>query len=91
MNNTVLDGELSMKQSEEDVEEELLEMRNFVFDPNTNINVDALSSYLNANKEAIEESEEIYSVDLSSMLNKGSLHQNEIGRQSINAAAAESN
>ena len=74
MNNTVLDGELSMKQSEEDVEEELLEMRNFVFDPNTNINVDALSSYLNANKEAIEESEEIYSVDLSSMLNKGSLH-----------------
>ena len=73
MNNTVLDGELSMKQSEEDVEEELLEMRNFVFDPNTNINVDALSSYLNANKEAIEESEEIYSVDLSSMLNKGSL------------------
>ena len=40
-------------------------MRNFVFDPNTNINVDALSAYLTANQEQLVESEDIMSVDLS--------------------------
>ena len=45
---TVLDEELMIK--EDDGEEELIELREFVFDQETNINIDALEAYLNANK-----------------------------------------
>ena len=44
-----------------------------MFDPETNINVDALEAYLNANKDELCEQEEELNIDLSSMLVKGQL------------------
>lgn len=54
-------------------DEELLELRDFVFDQETNINVDALEAYLTANKEQLCEQEEEFQIDLSGMMVKGSL------------------
>ena len=46
-------------------------MRDFVFDQDTNINVDALEAYLNANKNELIESENEVNIDLSSMMVRG--------------------
>jgi coatomer protein complex subunit gamma len=45
---TVLEEQLQIQ--DQDGEDELIELRDFVFDQQTNINVDALEAYLNANK-----------------------------------------
>jgi hypothetical protein len=45
-------------------DEELVALRDFVFDQDININVDALEAYLNQNKEAIEEQEDEINIDI---------------------------
>lgn len=42
-----------------------------MFDQDTNINVDALEAYLNANKNELIESENEVNIDLSSMMVRG--------------------
>jgi hypothetical protein len=49
----------------------MIELRNFVFDQETNINVDALEQYLNQNKDQIMESEQELNIDMSSMIKYG--------------------
>ena len=60
-------------EKEDDGEEEMIELRNFVFDQETNINVDALEAYLNQNKDQMIESEQELDIDISSMMQYGSL------------------
>ena len=52
----------------QDEGEEIDEFRNFVFDQDTNINIDALEAYLNANKDELMEAEEEINLDTSKMI-----------------------
>jgi len=52
----------------QDEGEEIDEFRNFVFDQDTNINIDALEAYLNANKDDLMEAEEEINLDTSKMI-----------------------
>jgi hypothetical protein len=63
----VLDEELSVTAESDN---ELEELRNFVFDPSQNIDVEALEQYLNDNADEIKESEEILQIDVSQMVKK---------------------
>ena len=47
---------------------ELGELRDFVFDTNQNIDVDALESYLQQNAQIIQEQDDLIDVDLSKMV-----------------------
>lgn len=49
------------------------DLKDFVFDPETNINVDALEAYLNANKDELCEQEDEINIDISTMMVKGPL------------------
>ena len=49
----------------------MVELRNFVFDQETNINVDALEAFLNQNRDQIMESEEEFNIDLSTLMQYG--------------------
>lgn len=63
----MLDEDLSVTAESDN---ELEELRNFVFDPAQNIDVDALEQYLNDNADEIKESEEILQIDVSQMVKK---------------------
>ena len=52
----------------QDEGEEIDEFRNFVFYQDTNINIDALEAYLNANKDDLMEAEEEINLDTSKMI-----------------------
>lgn len=64
---SVLDEELSVTAESDN---ELEELREFVFDPSQNIDVDALEKYLTENAEALKESDELISIDVSKMVRK---------------------
>lgn len=72
LDDSVLQQSLAIE-PEEDVD--LIELRDFVFDQETNINVDALEAYLMQNKDDLQEQEEELNIDISNMLVKGSLNQ----------------
>jgi hypothetical protein len=53
---SVLEGELALSDaSSVDDMQELAELRNFVFDPHHNIDINALENYLTENKDQIVE------------------------------------
>lgn len=54
LQNSILEDDMSLKDENEDDQGEMIELRKFVFDQETNINVDALEAYLNANMEEME-------------------------------------
>lgn len=58
------DGNASLQDEGEEIEE----FRDFVFDQDTNINIDALEAYLNANKDELMEAEEEINLDTSKMI-----------------------
>lgn len=59
MHETVLMQNLQLQPVEQEEEdEEFLQLRDFVFDQDTNINVDALETYLNANRDLLCEQED---------------------------------
>ena len=55
---SVLQDNMVIPESDNEEDEELLELRDFVFDQETNINVDALEAYLNENKEQLCDQDE---------------------------------
>ena len=53
----------------------MIELRKFVFDQETNINVEALEAYLHANMEEMEAQESEIDIDIDSMMVKGKLEK----------------
>lgn len=71
---SVLEDTLALKSEEETEDTEAMEdLKNFVFDNATNINVDALETYLTSNKDDLVEQETELAIDLSSMIIKGKI------------------
>lgn len=62
------DDQINENGSEADVNEEFAELRDFVFDTEHAIDVNALESYLQENGETIKEQEDLLSIDLTSMV-----------------------
>lgn len=72
MKNTVLDDNLSVCSKEEQMsDQDMADVRNFIFDIDTNIDVNALEDYINTNKAQILEQEEEINIDLKPMMVKG--------------------
>lgn len=71
-------------------DDELVALRDFVFDQDININVDALEAYLNQNKEAIEEQEDEINIDIQSMLVRGPITSDRKAVSSTASSAVDS-
>lgn len=67
MNETVLEENLMLQNEGEEINE----LRDFVFDQDTNINVDALEAYLVANQEQLCEQEQEIDIDTTAMMVHG--------------------
>jgi len=50
---------------------DMAEIRNFIFDTETNIDINALENYITTNKEGLLEQEEELNIDTKSMMIKG--------------------
>ena len=86
MKDSVLQQNMKLSDQEEDEDDaDLLELRNFVFDEETNINVDALEAYLNANKQDLCEQEDELDINIESMMVKGKVSA------SVNSSFASTN
>lgn len=72
MNTTVLGESLQLEDKASNVDD-FEELKDFVFDHENNINVDALEAYLNANKDELMEQEDEINIDISTMMVKGAL------------------
>lgn len=75
---SVLEGDLALSQGDDASSagdmEELADLRNFVFDPHNNIDINALETYLTENKDQIVEQEnEPFTVDIKSMMTSTSI------------------
>lgn len=78
MQESVLEGDLALSAADDASSAgdmaELADLRNFVFDPHHNIDINALEDYLNENKEQIIDQEnEPFSVDIKSMMTETSI------------------
>lgn len=75
---SVLEGDLALSEADDASSagdmQELADLRQFVFDPHHNIDVNALEAYLTDNKDQIVEQEnELFSVDIKSMMTSTSI------------------
>jgi len=72
LQDSVLDERLSYKDERSDApDEEMDELKEFAFDFDTNINVDALQEYLTSNKDQLLEQEEEVAFELPNLVQKG--------------------